>query len=100
MKLKSMNVQELIDQLSLIKDKSKLVINEYDAWYTSFRSLATIDLYTSDHCINLYNSHEEAKGMSNEEETVITKHCILIDTSNGKRESDSYHPQKYFYTSK
>lgn len=90
-----MTVQELIDQLSLIEDKSKLVINEYDGWYNPFRSLATIDLFTSDDCCNLYDTYKEAEGRLKEEVTI--KHCILLDTSIGERK---YIPdtQKYFYT--
>lgn len=91
-----MTVQELIDQLILIEDKSKLVINEYDGWYNLFSSLATIDLYTSDDCTNLYDTFKEAAGR-NDAKNVVTKHCILIDTSEGKGNytSDTH---KYFYT--
>lgn len=89
-----MTVQELINQLSLIEDKSQLVINYYDGWYNPYRSLATIDLYTSDDCTNLYDSNAEAK---DGEKEIITKHCILLDTSCGVNTFPS-DPQKYFYT--
>jgi hypothetical protein len=91
-----MTVQELINQLLLIEDKTKLVVNEYDGWYNIYQSLATIDLYTSDDCTNLYDSIEESERMSDEGETCIVKHCILIDTSDGTTPYPK--PQKYFYT--
>jgi hypothetical protein len=89
-----MTVQELIDQLLLIEDKSKLVVNEYDGWYNEYNSLATIDLYTSDNCRNMYGTKREAEY---EEKEVITKNCILIDTSDGYKILTS-DLQEYFYT--
>jgi len=89
-----MTVQELIDGLSLVEDKSRLVINKYDAWFIPFRSLATIDLYTSDGGCNLYDTTKEA-GCG--EDKVVTIPCILIDTSDGiVRYRDE--TQQYFYT--
>lgn len=89
-----MTVQELIDQLFLIEDKSKLVVNEYDSWYNEYNSLATIDLYTSDNCRNMYETKREAE---DKEKEVVTKNCILIDISDGHKTFTS-DPQEYFYT--
>ena len=88
-----MTVQELIDQLLKIEDKEKLVVNYYDGSYNLQRSLATIDLYTSDDCTNVYDSLEEAIRMADEGEDVFLKHCIVIDNFH-----DIYSLFKYSHT--
>lgn len=91
-----MTVQQLIDQLLLIEDKSKVVIEEYDGWYNPFKSIGEIDLYTSDEMCNLYDNYEEAAGREN---ALVTKvPCIIIDSSEGKNRLYNFININYLYT--
>lgn len=92
-----MTIQDLIDQLLLVEDKTSSVINEYDGSYNVFKSLANIILYTSDDCLNLYDNIDEAVAMKDEDSDIMIKHCVLIDTSNGEKLFSSDR-QEYFYT--